>query len=77
MPEDAFSLKEVILEIRRDVKDLSETLDTIDREGSIGTKSQLGDHETRIRGLERWRWAFPSVTIIAVAIAAANVLLSH
>lgn len=48
-----------------DLRDLAAKLDKIDRHGSIGTKAELLDHESRIRGLERYRYAMPSVGLIA------------
>jgi hypothetical protein len=50
-PDKGFTVKEILVEIRDDVKDLSMKVDRIDREGSIGTKSQLDDHEQRLRRL--------------------------
>lgn len=44
-----FTTKEVVLEIRDVVNRLADKLERIDREGSIGTKAQLQDHEARIR----------------------------
>lgn len=56
------SLRELVMEIRMDVKALDEKIDKIDRQGSIGTRELLKDHETRIRSLEstdRWRYGIP------------------
>lgn len=45
----SWTTKEIVLEIRDTVGKLADKLDRIDREGSIGTKAQLDDHEHRIR----------------------------
>ena len=55
------SLRELVLEIREDVKRLNDKINQIDRTGSIGTREELNDHETRIRSLERSKWAFGGV----------------
>jgi hypothetical protein len=48
-----FTVKEIVLDIRSDVKQLALQINRIDREGSIGTKAELSDKEARIRTLER------------------------
>ncbi len=48
----SFTVKEIVLEVRNDVKQLAEKIDRIDRQGSIGTRSELEDHEARIRASE-------------------------
>ena len=105
--EQAFTVKEIVLEIRKDVKDLAsfvetqiadvnknaavattkasvveskiaalaQTVDRIDRGGSIGTKAEAQDHERRLRGLERFRYAFPSVALLSAAASAAAIAL--
>lgn len=60
------TLRQMVFEIRGDVKDLALKLDRIDREGSIGTKAELNDHEQRIRKNETWRYAIPPTIIIAL-----------
>lgn len=45
----SWTTKEIVLEIRDTVDKLADKLDRIDREGSIGTKAQLDDHEHRLR----------------------------
>lgn len=71
--EEAFTLKEVVVEIRDDVKLLSAKLDRIDRDGSIGTRQELIDHEARLRTLEtsgfRLQGAWATIGIIAATVA--------
>lgn len=50
------SLRDIMLEMRSDIRSLNDKIDKIDREGSLGTKSELADHESRLRILEGWRW---------------------
>lgn len=61
------SLRELVLEIRADVKALDEKIERIDRDGSIGTRALQADHETRIRGLEdstaKWKYGIPPALI--------------
>lgn len=59
------TLRDVVMEIRSDVKSLREALEKINQEGSIGTKAELADHESRIRMIERKLWL-----IIGTATAA-------
>lgn len=44
-----FTVKEIVVEIRDTVRELAVKVDTIDRQGSIGTKAQLQDHEQQLR----------------------------
>jgi hypothetical protein len=64
--EPFLSMREAVMEIRQDVKGMQSKLDRIDREGSIGTKQELIDHEARIRGLERFRYSLPSLAAITL-----------
>lgn len=51
--DDTFlTMRQAVMEIRDDVKTLASHLDRIDREGSIGTKAELEDHEKRLRIVE-------------------------
>lgn len=70
---NGFTVKEIVLEIRRDLKALNDKVDQIDRKGSIGTREELSDHESRLRGLERFRYAVPSAAVIA-ALSAVGML---
>lgn len=63
---DQFTVKEIVVEIRDDLKKLAARIDHIDREGSIGTKGELTDHETRLRAIERWRYAIPPALLVAL-----------
>ncbi len=68
------TVKEMVKEIRSDVKDLSAKIDHIDRQGSIGTREEIVDHESRIRNLEtsssRLSGAWQTVTIVGATIVA-------
>jgi hypothetical protein len=68
-----FSVKEIVVEIRNDVKDLAAKIDRIDREGSIGTRQDLADHENRLRDLEaggfRLQGVWTTLGVIAGALA--------
>ncbi len=63
------SMRDLVLEIRQDVKHLELKLELIDRQGSIGTRDELRDHETRIRSVERWKYGIPVSMLIAVVTA--------
>lgn len=69
MDADGFSFKEVLLEVRSDIKDLRRMIDRIDREGSIGTKNDLTDHESRLRILEKvhYKWSGAIALVVAAA----------
>lgn len=70
IPEDrGLSLRELVLEVRADVKALDDKIEKIDRNGSIGTREELTDHEIRIRGIERFRWGLTGIGSIAGGIA--------
>lgn len=68
------TMRQLVLEIRQDVKDLDIKVDHIDRYGSIGTKPELADHETRIRSLEIWRYGIPSAILISMGTSTAIIL---
>lgn len=61
------SLRDLVLEIRQDVKALDSKIEKIDRTGSIGTREELSDHETRIRHVEKWMYGIPVAAIGAIA----------
>lgn len=73
------TVKEMVAEIRADVKALAGHIDRIDRTGSIGTREELTDHESRIRSMERFRFAFPPVAVLAVigTVLSTIVTLAH
>lgn len=59
------TVRELVLEIREDVRALQDHIDRIDRTGSIGTKKELDDHEQRLRDVESWKSKIPVVGIMA------------
>lgn len=67
---NGFTNKEILLELRDDMKALRADILRIDREGSIGTRSELIDHEDRIRPLESF------TTKIKVFAGVASFILS-
>jgi hypothetical protein len=71
------SLRELVLEVRADVKSLDEKIEKIDRQGSIGTREDLTDHETRIRTLERFRYGAPGTAVLGVILAAVAIVIPH
>lgn len=66
-PAHGLSLRELVLEVRADVKALDEKIDKIDRVGSIGTREDLTDHETRIRRVEKWMYGVPLAALVSIA----------
>ena len=70
--ELGLSLRDLVLEIRADVRTLDAKVDRLEREGAI--YNWLQDHETRMRSLERWRYGIPVSILIAVITALALVL---
>lgn len=67
------TMRELILEVRDDVKNLREKIDLIDRKGSIGTREELADHESRLRRLEgftaKWSGSFALLVAIGAYVA--------
>lgn len=65
--------RDLVLEIRDDVKRLAASLDRIDREGSLGTRAELSDHDARLNKLEGagtfLRGAWTGVTSITALLA--------
>jgi cell division protein FtsL len=61
------SLRELVLEVRADVKALDEKIEKIDRHGSIGTREDLTDHESRIRRVEKWMYGVPLAAAVSLA----------
>lgn len=79
--DDGLSLRELVLEVRQDVKALNQKVDAIDRTGSIGTREELNDHETRLRTMEQRTWSKAGIGTYAGALgtvlgAAAGALVS-
>lgn len=65
-PEVYMSNRDLILEIRADVKAIEQKLEAINVEGSIGTRAELADHETRIRSAEKWRYGISGTFLLAL-----------
>ena len=61
------TVKEMVTEIRQDVKELKIQIDRIDRTGSIGTKAELEDHESRLRRIEQWMYGVPLAVVLGIA----------
>jgi hypothetical protein len=82
-----FTVKEILLEMRGDLRSLSEQINRIDRQGSIGTKQELEDHEIRIRTLEtssvileggitsREKLGVKIISLTALSIAASSAII--
>lgn len=46
--------------------------------GAIGVNVEnIHDHETRIRGLERFRYAFPATATVSLVIAVVAIVLGY
>jgi hypothetical protein len=58
-----------LLAVQQDVKAVETDVERIDREGSTGTRPILGDHETRLRSLEQWKYGIPSAVALALLAA--------
>lgn len=69
MAEEVFTVKEILVKLDAKVDALSQKLDAIDRQGSIGTREELIDHENRIRTLEGRNWRLAGGTTVIAAIA--------
>lgn len=77
MTEDTYmTVREMLSEVRDDVKALRSEVKTINEQGSIGTKAELQDHESRIRSLEIWKFGIPVTGVGAVAAVVAAVFNS-
>lgn len=50
------TIRELVIEIRSDLRQLNDKIDRIDREGPTGVSRQMQDHEARLRGLEKRVW---------------------
>lgn len=81
MPDDlnGFTVKDILIEVRQDVKDLAARIDEIDRKGSIGTREELTDHENRLRKVEaqssRAWGAFLFVTALLIPLAGLTITI--
>lgn len=54
------TVRELVLEIREDVKDLTQKVETIEV-----AKTTLEDHEQRLRNVESWKSKIPVVGVLA------------
>lgn len=78
MTETSITTKDIVLGLDRKVDDLIVGLAEI--KGTLSpTVAQVADHEVRLRSLERFRHAIPSVTFLSAvgATAAAVVAFFH
>jgi len=46
---NGFTVKEIVIEIRDAVKDLTVKVDRIDQQGAIGSMAELADHSQRLK----------------------------
>lgn len=65
------SQRDLILEVRSDVKKLHETVMLLHAKDAEH-QAVREDHEDRLRGLERWKYALPPTFIIATLSAVAT-----
>ena len=65
MPDDSQILAQILIEQGK----LSAQLDVIDER-----LKSIPDHETRIRALERWRYALPTSVLLGLGSATAAVV---
>lgn len=68
------SQRDLLLEVRSDVKSLAEIVTLLSERAETGHRIQA-DQEDRIRGLERWRYALPPTIVMAVISAVATIAL--
>lgn len=68
------SVRDLILEVRSDVKELNTTVTSLSERAAVGHSVQA-DQESRIRALERWSWTLPPTVIVAVLSLAATLLM--
>ncbi|MFJ9408585.1 hypothetical protein [Streptomyces sp. NPDC101393] len=62
----AREIYDVVVSLRDDVRALTQTNEAVNE--------TLKDHETRIRGLERWRYTLPASLVLAAGSAVATIL---
>ena len=63
--EPYMTVRDMVKEIREDVKGLKE---------AMPSQAQVADHEDRIRGLERFRYAIPGAAVISAGVATVSAL---
>ena len=64
--------RDMVAEIRRDLKEVVTKTDLIEHE--IREMYQLVDHEDRLRGLERWRYGIPPALLLSLGTLVAALL---
>ena len=69
---DRFTVKELLIEVRTDVKELHACVKQLSALQPETTR-QVRDHETRLRGLERWRYSVPAAILTAVGAVVASI----
>lgn len=67
--ESFMSVREMVMEIRTDLKSLNAKVDALD-----GVEGDIQDYETRLRSLERWKYGIPFSGLAAVIAALIAVL---
>ena len=65
--EDRFTVKEVVISIREEMREGFKTIN--ERLDATGQQKQADDHESRIRRLERYANAIPSVALLTLIAA--------
>lgn len=67
--EPFLTVREMVAEIRADVKDLNRKAEHMEE-----AAQDIRDHEDRIRGLERWKYGIPFSGVLAIVAAITAVL---
>lgn len=63
-PESYMSVREMVMEIRQDVKALN-----VKAEQMEAARRDVEDHEDRLRSLERWKYGIPFSVVAAMSAA--------
>lgn len=66
-------LADALHAVERSLERLTGHLDAIEQRNSLADKT-LADFESRLRSLERWRYAFPASVLLGLGSAAAAVI---
>lgn len=61
-PESYMSVREMVMEIRQDVKALN-----VKAEQMEAARQDVEDHEDRLRSLERWKYGIPFSVVAAMS----------
>ncbi len=70
-----YTIKEMVTEVREDVKRLVSWSERVDSRLESGQK-ELDDHEERIRRNEMWRLAIPASILTAITGSAAAIVVA-